>query len=110
LTAAEIAQLYETGTTGIGEIPNEVQKYVDVIYPNPTADQIVIKHGFGATQDLLIRIFDVAGRQVSSSKIDAKDMENGLINLNVANINTGMYNLNFVLGGKNLGSIPFVKQ
>ena len=59
---------------------------------------------------LLIRIFDVAGRQVSSSKIDAKDMENGLINLNVANINTGMYNLNFVLGGKNLGSIPFVKQ
>jgi hypothetical protein len=110
LTGEEITKLYTTGTTGIGDIPNEVQKYVDVIYPNPTADQLLIKHGFGTTQDLLIRIFDNAGREVSSSKINAKDMINGQIRLNVANINTGMYNLNFVLGGKNLGSIPFVKQ
>jgi len=110
LTAAEIFQLYTTGATGIGEIPNEVQKYVDVIYPNPTADELLIKHGFGSTQDLLIRIFDNAGREVGSTKVDAKDMINGQIKLNVAYINTGMYNLNFVLGGKNLGSIPFVKQ
>jgi hypothetical protein len=83
---------------------------VEVIYPNPTADQLLIKHGFGSTQDLLIRVFDVSGREISSSKIDAKDMQNGQIRLNVAGINTGMYNLNFVLGGKNLGSIPFVKN
>jgi chitodextrinase len=110
LTSAEIDQLYTTGVTAIGEVPNEVRKFVDVIYPNPTADQLLIKHGFNTTQDLLIRIFDTAGREISSSKIDAKDMVNGQIRLNVANINTGMYNLNFVLGGKNLGSIPFVKQ
>ncbi len=110
LTGDEITQLYNTGTTGIGEVPNEVQKYVDLIYPNPTVDQLVIKHGFGTTQDLLIRIFDNAGREVSSSRVKAKDMSNGQINLNVADLGIGMYNLNFVLGGKNLGSIPFVKQ
>jgi len=110
LTSEEISKLYETGTTGIGEVPTEVKKYVDLIYPNPTADQLLIKHGFGSRQDLLIRIFDIAGREISSTKIDAKDMQNGQIKMNVADINTGMYNLNFVLGGKNLGSIPFVKQ
>src|SRR5678810_70507 len=91
LTGDEITQLYETGVTAIGDVPNEVKKYVDVIYPNPTADQLLIKHGFGSTQDLLIRVFDVSGREISSSKIDAKDMQNGQIRLNVAGINTGMY-------------------
>jgi chitodextrinase len=79
LTGDEITQLYETGVTSIGDVPNEVKKYVDVIYPNPTADQLLIKHGFGSTQDLLIRVFDVSGREISSSKIDAKDMQNGQI-------------------------------
>ncbi|HEX5111623.1 MAG TPA: LamG-like jellyroll fold domain-containing protein, partial [Saprospiraceae bacterium] len=110
LTAAEIEQLYETGVTAIGDIPNEVKKYVQLIYPNPTMDQLLIKHGFSSTQDLLIRVFDVAGREIRTNKIEAKDMQNGQIKMNVAGINTGMYNLNFVLGGKNLGSIPFVKQ
>jgi hypothetical protein len=110
LTGEEIEKLYTTGTTGIGNVPTEVHKYVEILYPNPTKDELVIKHGFGARHDLLIRMFDQSGRQVSSKKINAQDMDNGYISLDVAELGNGMYSVNFVLGGKNLGSIPFVKQ
>jgi hypothetical protein len=42
--------------------------------------------------------------------VHGKPITNGIINLDVAGLQGGMYSLNFVLGGKVLGSIPFVKQ
>jgi hypothetical protein len=59
---------------------------------------------------LLVRIFDQLGREVGSKRINAQDMDNGSFSLNVAELQGGFYNLNFVLGGKNMGSMPFVKQ
>ena len=109
LTAAEILQLYETGTTGIHDL-SEVNKYVEIIYPNPTKDEVLIKHGFEANGDLLVRVFDVAGRQVGSTAFTASQMSDPTLSINVANLDGGMYNLNFVLDGKNLGSLPFVKK
>lgn len=110
LTDAEILQLFTSGTTGIKELQSELLKYIEIIYPNPTKDELVIKHGFGVSEDLLIRMFDQSGRQVDSKRITAQEMDNGIISLNVADIQSGAYNLNFVLDGKNLGSLPFVKQ
>jgi hypothetical protein len=110
LTSDEIAQLYATGTTGIKDLQNEVAKYVEIIYPNPTINELTIKHGFGVSDDLLIRLFDQSGRQVGSKRIAAQDMDNGIINLDVAALHSGIYSINFVLGGKVLGSMPFVKQ
>ena len=109
LTAAEVLQLFQTGTTGIKDLA-EVNNYVEIIYPNPTKNEVLIKHGFGTSQNLVIRIFDQAGRQVATDNIDANQMDTGVISLDVAKLNGGMYSLNFVLGGKNLGSVPFVKQ
>lgn len=109
LTAEEVLKLYEDGFTNVKDL-NEVNKYVQIIYPNPTKDEVLIKHGFGTTQDLVIRIFDQAGRQVGANPIAAGQMDKGVITMNVANLQGGMYSLNFVLGGKNLGSVPFVKQ
>lgn len=109
LTSAEILQLFETGTTGIKDLA-EVNKYVEILYPNPTQHEVLIKHGFGASENLVIRIFDQTGRQVSNERIDANQMNTGVIALNVATLQGGMYNLNFVLDGKNLGSVPFVKK
>ncbi len=110
LTDSEILKLYTTGTTGIAELQNELLKYVELVYPNPTTDELIIKHGFGTSQDLLVRLFDQSGRQVGAKHINAQDMDNGIISLDVATLSGGMYNVNFVLGGKILGSIPFVKQ
>jgi len=109
LTAAEVLQLFETGTTGIKDL-TEVTNFVEIIYPNPTKDEVIIKHGFGTTHDLMIRIYDQSGRQVSAKNIEPNQMDSGVISLDVAKLQGGMYSLNFVLGGKNLGSVPFVKQ
>ena len=87
-----------------------MNKYVEIIYPNPTKDDVLVKHGFTSGQDLVVRIFDQAGRQVSASHVGASDMDKGLFSVNVAALQGGMYSLNFVLEGKNLGSVPFVKQ
>lgn len=110
LTGDEIEQLYETGTTGIAELQNELYKYVQILYPNPTSDKLTIKHAFGTSKELLVRLFDQSGRQVGSKRINAQDMDNGIINLDVAGLGSGIYSINFVLGGKTLGSMPFVKQ
>jgi hypothetical protein len=111
LTGDEVSQLYTLGYTKVQDLQNEIRKYVEVIYPNPTKDQLTIKHGFGSHhQDLLVRIFDQLGREVGSKKVNAKEMGNGSISLNVATLQYGVYSLNFVLDGKNVGSLPFVKQ
>ncbi len=110
LTGEEILKLYTTGTTGIKELQNELLNYVELVYPNPTTDELIIKHGFGTGQDLLVRLFDQNGRQVGAKHFNAQDMDNGILSLDVAALSVGMYNVNFVLGGKVLGSIPFVKQ
>ncbi|MGB3078967.1 MAG: LamG-like jellyroll fold domain-containing protein [Saprospiraceae bacterium] len=111
LTGDEVSQLYTLGYTKVQDLQSEIRKYVEVIYPNPTKDQLTIKHGFGSHhQDLLVRIFDQLGREVSSKKVGAKEMGNGSISLNVATLQYGVYSLNFVLDGKNVGSLPFVKQ
>jgi hypothetical protein len=110
LTADEIGKLYETGTTGIFDIPTEVHKYVQLVYPNPTPDELMIRHSFSTPQPLTVRVFDLKGRQVANQRVNAEQMASGTLQLNVAGLSSGMYNVNFVLGGKNLGSVPFVKQ
>ncbi len=110
LTSAEIAHLYETGTTSVKDLQNEINKYVQIVYPNPTTNELTIKHGFGNQQNLLVRVFDQAGREVGSKRVNASEMNSGQISMNVASLQSGIYSLDFVLGGKNLGSIPFVKQ
>lgn len=109
LTSAEILQLFETGTTGLEDLRN-IGKYVDIMYPNPTKNDLTIRHSFDASEDLLVRIYDQAGRQVGLHRIDPSQVSSGYINLNVAGIGAGIYNINFVLGGQNLGSVPFMKQ
>jgi hypothetical protein len=58
----------------------------------------------------LVRLFDQNGRQVGSKRIPAQDMDNGLFTIDVDALSTGIYSVNFVLGGKALGSLPFIKQ
>lgn len=110
LTSAEVAQLYNLGYTSVKDLQNEINKYVQIVYPNPTTNELTIKHGFGDLQNLLVRVFDQAGREVGSKRVNASEMGSGQISMNVASLQAGVYSLDFVLGGKNLGSVPFVKQ
>lgn len=110
LTADEVFKLWSTGTTSIPFISAELNKYVDVLYPNPASDEMVIEHHFDGRDDLLIRVFDAQGRQIDAHKINASDLTNGQINWNVSDYAVGHYSINFVYGGENLGSVPFIKQ
>ena len=111
LTAAEINKLFKTGTT-----PTDEQATVDLlavvkgISPNPTAEVLTIKHSFTGNEDVLVRIFDMAGRQMNAVKFGKNQMPSGQFSLNVGNLPEGSYLLNFVQGGKSLGALKFVKN
>jgi hypothetical protein len=109
LTAAEIAQLYNTGSTGTVE-GVELGRYVRAVAPNPATDFLHVQHTFNGNQPLLLRVFDLQGRQVGHLNYDQNETPAGQITLPVGAYPQGTYLLNFVLGGKNLGSIQFVKH
>jgi hypothetical protein len=69
-----------------------------------------IKHAFNGTQPLLVRVFDLAGRQVDDVRFGKNEIPAGQFSLNVHNYPQGTYMVNFVFGGKNLGSVQFNKQ
>ncbi len=110
LTADEIKKLYETGTTSVEYISPELGKYVEVLYPNPTTDQLTLLHNFNTPQELWVRIFDQSGRQVDLQRVDNVQLTSGKLTWDVSDYAPGYYTLNFILGGKNLGGMPFVKQ
>ena len=111
LTGGEIAHLYETGTTGTDEyLSGDLLQVVQDVFPNPATDRLLIKHRLDGQQPLLLRVFDVQGRQIDAVRFDQHAVPADLITLNVRNYPQGSYFLNFVLGGKNLGSVKFNKQ
>lgn len=111
LTAAEIEHLYDTGTTATGDLPgNDLKNLVLGVSPNPATDILTVRHAFTGNQPLLVRVFDTAGRQVDDLQFAKNEVTTGQFSLNVHNYPQGIYTLNFVLGGKNLGSLKFNKQ
>jgi chitodextrinase len=109
LTSEEITKLYETGTTGVSYLNPALAGYIKVLYPNPGTDQMILEHSFDGSQDVLIRIFDQMGRQVDAFRFNNDQVATGKMDLKVGTYAAGQYILNFVVGGHNMGSIPFVK-
>ena len=111
LTPGEVAKLFNSGTTtGTDEQSAYLASVVKTVYPNPTTNQLLVKHTFNNLQPLLIRVFDVAGRQVDAVQFDKGELPEGQFSMDVSKYATGSYLLNFVLGGKNLGAVKFDKQ
>jgi chitodextrinase len=109
LTAEEAAALFQNGTTGIGEV-NLVNAYIDQVFPSPATEQLTVRHSLPSNQPLLLRVFDTQGRQVDAFAYNQSDVASGQFSINVSNYPQGLYSLNFILGGKNLGSVKFNKQ
>jgi len=111
LTADEVALLYSTGSlTGINEIlAGELASVVQSFYPNPVTNELIIEHSFNNTQPLLLKVYDVQGRQVDAIQFSKDELPADQFSINVEQYASGTYFLNFVLGGKNLGSLKFIK-
>lgn len=109
LTESEIATLYATGTTGAYEL-SLVNAYIESVFPNPATESLIVRHSLAADQALLLRVFDVQGRQMDAIQLSRADVATGQFSLDVRKYPAGTYSLNFVLGGKNIGSLKFNKQ
>ena len=109
LTESEIATLYATGTTGAYEL-SLVNAYIESVFPNPATESLTVRHSLTADQALLLRVFDVQGRQMDAIQLSRADVATGQFSLDVRKYPVGTYSLNFVLGGKNIGSLKFNKQ
>jgi hypothetical protein len=108
ITAEEAANLYNNGSTGTEEL-QLVHQYVEELYPNPATAVLNVRHQLPANQGLLLRVFDLQGRQLDAVRLSKSEVASGQFTLQVGHYPKGMYALNFVLGGKNLGSVKFEK-
>jgi len=111
LIAAEILKLYNDGTTGTkDDLTLELAKNVQGVYPNPATDLLWVKHSFDGKQPLLIRVTDVQGRQIADMRFNKNEIPNAQFPVNVSQYPAGSYFLNFVLDGRNIGSVKFDKK
>jgi len=111
LTAAEIAKLYNTGTTGLDDyLTEELQKLLKVVYPNPVQDQLFVEHSLDGKQALLLRVFDLSGKQIDAIQYDKGEIPAGKFSINTSRYAEGTYLLNFVLDGKSLGAVKIIKE
>ena len=111
LIAKEVSNLYDKSTTPTDDLVADfASAYIKVVYPNPSVSELTIEHRFTTPQPLLVRVFDMSGRQVDQQNFQIDGTPNGgSLTMPVGKIAPGTYLLNFVLGGKNLGSVKFVK-
>jgi len=108
LTAAEITKLFNSGTTGIKDFA--LAEYGDVkLSPNPVANVLNITHSFNAKNDVKIRILDNMGRQMDGFVPSAGDLRSGQISVDTQTLSSGLYFVNFIVDGQNIGSVKFSK-
>jgi len=112
LTPEEVATLFANGgITAVNEtIKGEVVRVVQSVYPNPVSDQLIIKHTLNNHQPLLLRVLDVQGREMDAIQYNKNELPPDQFSINVSQYSPGTYFLNFISGGKNLGSVKFSKQ
>ena len=111
MTAAEVTKLFKTGTTPVEDVASpELLAFVKSIFPNPTTDILTIKHAFTGTDAILVRVFDIAGREIDAINFAKNKIPTEQFSINVANYPKGTYLLNFVQEGKSLGALKFVKE
>ena len=110
VTPDEALKLFETGVVGTEDLVNLLTPYIQGVFPNPASDVLTVQHRLPANQPLLLRVFDMQGRQVDQMSLNQGQVAEGQFSVNVAGYPKGLYSLNFILGGKNLGSVKFNKQ
>lgn len=87
-------------TTGINEsftVANESIK----TYPNPAVNQLSFEYSFANNENATARILDVTGRTVLVKEFE-NNSGNQKFDLDINNLNTGSYLLQFIVGDKTM--------
>jgi hypothetical protein len=108
LTAAEILKLFNAGTTGLTDFA--IAEYGNVrLSPNPVSNTLTIEHGFPANSNIKIRILDNVGRQYDGFTPSNQELGTGRLTVDTYRYSPGLYYVNFIVDGKNIGSVKFSK-
>jgi len=111
LTEEEAIKLYQDGTLATGvDDPTFADLYIERVFPNPTADELTVRHTLGAIGPMTLRVFDLQGRQLDAIRLGDDEVANGQFPIRTGKYPAGTYSLNFVANGRSLGSVPFIKQ
>jgi hypothetical protein len=108
LTSDEILKLFTAGTTGLTDFA--IASYGDVkLSPNPVSNILTIEHGFPVNSNVKIRIMDNVGRQYEGYNLSNLELSSNQLNVNTDRYPAGMYYVNFIVDGRNIGSVKFIK-
>lgn len=77
-----------------------VNEKIDV-YPNPVSDFLTVDLSVENPTDVSVELFDMTGRKIQSNFI-ANGISNSTFTVDVSNLKSGMYMLNFNLGERNV--------
>jgi chitodextrinase len=111
LSSDEISSLYTNGTTGTNEyVAEELKGTLKNVFPNPATNVVNLEHSLPLNEELLIRVFDQRGRQVDAIRLAVGTIPAEIIQVDVNNYAQGLYFMNCISGGKNAGSLTFIKK
>ncbi len=82
---------------------NKPNDYFVKVFPNPTAENIVLTHNYQA--DVTVRIIDNLGRMVMEGRLNTQ-----VANLNISSLATGIYQLQVWENGRKLATIKVMKN
>ncbi|MBL0023977.1 MAG: hypothetical protein IPO98_02680 [Saprospiraceae bacterium] len=108
LTPAEILKLFNSGTTGLTEFA--IAKFGNVkLSPNPVSNILTIEHSFPPNSNIKIRILDNVGRQYDGYSPTNQELGTGRLTVDTDRYSPGLYYVNFIVDGKDIGSVKFSK-
>lgn len=68
------------------------------VFPNPASNNITVRNEFAATVNASVTVTDIAGRVVKSISLGKQNAGTRSFNIDIADLNNGMYYIQFVAG------------
>ncbi|MBU8893872.1 MAG: T9SS type A sorting domain-containing protein [Bacteroidales bacterium] len=103
--SASVTIYYEIVTVGIKEV--NVLKQSISCYPNPVTDNVFFKYKLEPNSKGEIHIFDLTGKKVKQKTITSSEDN---LQINVSDLNTGMYLWTIVVDGVPVKSEKLIKR
>ncbi len=80
-----------------------LQNQFNTLYPNPALDKLYVNV---SDKTQIIKVLDLAGRQL----ISEKNIHNGLAEINISTLESGVYILQIIDNENNLNNLKFIKK
>ncbi len=102
-------EILGNGTFGVGMADNKAEKFNLVAFPNPAVDNARVSFNLENAEQVVVNVYDVTGKVVISENQGTLTAGAHNINLNVANLPTGVYNISVQVGSEFANTTIVVK-